>query len=117
MLTVDVRVHEGATVVEARGQADATTIAALRDAVVSAASRSWLVVVELDEVQITEPTVLEAVIEQAKAVGGPERVRIAVRRHTAVTQITRWRIHHAVPVHATVAEAIDTHRRDWPPGR
>jgi anti-anti-sigma regulatory factor len=107
---VRVRLHRGATVVSATGVADGTLLGPLTRALVVATADADLVVVDLDELTLLDADGLRGIIRAMVDAGRAPRLRLVTRRRSAAAVLARWRVHHLVPVHRTVDDAISVHR-------
>jgi hypothetical protein len=103
-LQVAVSIDHGATVLRLRGVADRAGVAAARDALAAAALDAPLVVVDLDGTSSTAPDALQELIRAVP--GDPGRVRVVARRNSVVGMLAQARIHHLVPVHRSIADAL-----------
>ncbi|MDQ4133864.1 MAG: hypothetical protein M3179_11825 [Actinomycetota bacterium] len=109
-LKLRVRDHSGAMVVSATGVADERVLLLMREAVARAALNADLVVLELDELTLVDVGRLRELLTSVN--GAPRRasLRVVARRTSALALLVRWRIHHLVPVHRSVEDAIATQR-------
>ena len=99
------RIHRGATVVVLSGPAD--RLQAVRQALLPVVRAPGLVVVDVDTLTAVDPRRLRDLVVGLLELGGdPERLRLVARRNTVVQLLARGCIHHLLPLHRSVDDAI-----------
>ena len=105
---IAVRMYRGATVLVLSGPAD--SLDSVRQTLVPVLTTPGLVVVDVDPLTKVDPRRLRELVVGLLHFGGdPERLRLVAGRNTMVQSLTRGRIHHVVPLHRTVDDAIAVH--------
>ena len=97
----------GVTVVRVGGVADEAAIAGQRDTLASIASDVPFVVADLEHATVASASAVHDLVE---LLGGSTHVHLVARRHSLVSQLTEWRVHHTTDIHASVADALATVR-------
>ena len=102
---IALRTHRGATVLVLSGAAD--RLEAVREALVPVLRTAGLVVVDVDTLTAVDPRRFRELVVGLLELGGdPARLRLVARRNTIVQVLARGRIHHLVPLHRTVEDAV-----------
>ncbi len=109
-LRLQIRDRPGATVVTASGVADERVLLLMRQAVAKAALHADLVVVELDQLALVDVSRLRDLLTAVNEAPRRASLRLVARRTSATALLVRWRIHHVIPVHRSVEDAIAMHR-------
>jgi hypothetical protein len=109
-LKLQVRIQRWATVVSVTGVADERVLDLLREAVARAALTADLVVVEIDHLTLVDVSRLRELVTALNNSRRRASLRLVARRSSATALLVRWRIHHLVPVHRSVEDAITVHR-------
>lgn len=105
-LSIQVRSDNGAVVVALAGAADASMLEPLRDPITAALADTPLLVLDLDELSTVDPVYLRELIVEVVATARGGQLRIATTHAATVAALAEARIHHVVPVHRSVADAL-----------
>lgn len=105
-LSIQVRSDNGAVVVTLAGAADASMLEPLRTPISAALSDANVLVLDLDELDSVDSGYLRELIVDVvgRARGG--QLRIATTHAATAAALADARIHHVVPVHRSVADAL-----------
>jgi anti-anti-sigma factor len=105
-LSIHGRTDNGAMVVTLAGAADAAMLEPLRDPLSSALSDATVLVLDLDELTVVDGEGLRALILEVLSAAEGGQLRIAASHAATVSALIEARIHHVVPVHHRLPDAL-----------
>lgn len=105
-LSIQVRSDNGAVVVALAGAADASMLEPLRDPITAALADAHVLVLDLDELASVDPAGLRQLIVEVLGCARGGQLRIAAARAATIAALAETGIHHIVPVHRSVADAL-----------
>lgn len=105
-LSIQVRSDNGAVVVTLAGAAGAGMLEPLRDPLTAALGDAKVLVLDLDELTDIDPLGLRAVLVEVLDAARGGQLRIAASHAHTIAALVEGRVHHLVPVHRSLRDAL-----------